>query len=135
MSSLFSNSIFVVLLLLTSVIDLTLNSCEPDTVGTCGCCKNSTTECVVVPSNLLLSVPFYDNYICVPKFLAENFSWNRCNCTSKEANLCICSNKYSKVYPVYSSCSSFTECLMDDIKARAQKKIRGKQKFSMKIFI
>jgi hypothetical protein len=129
MAKLFSNCILVFLLLITSGVSFTLSSCLPDTVGTCGCCKNSTTQCVIIPSSIIPSFPSYEKYICVSNISLLNFSLNECNCTSKEAGHCICSNDYSKVYPLYPSCCSFTECLIKDIKVKAQQKIRGKNPF------
>ena len=113
-------------LLITTQIDVTLSSCEPDTVGTCGCCKKFTTECVIIPSNIIPSFESYEEYICVPKLSAPNFSLNHCNCTSKEPSFCICPNQHPKIYPVYSTCYSFTECIIHDIKVNSQQKIRGK---------
>jgi hypothetical protein len=113
-------------LLITTQIGVTLSSCEPDTVGTCGCCKNFTTECVIIPSNIIPSFESYEKYICVPKLSTPNFSLNHCNCTSKEPTFCICPNQYPNIYPVYSTCYSFTECIINDIKVNAQQKIRGK---------
>jgi hypothetical protein len=112
MSNLFYNCIFLALLFITNSVDLTLGSCQADTVGDCGCCNNSTSECIVASSDIISSVPFYEDYICIPKILIRNFSCNQCNCTSKQSTLCISSNQYSKIYPLYPSCYSFTECIM-----------------------
>lgn len=113
-------------LLTTAQIDVTLSSCEPDTVGTCGCCNNSTTKCVLIPSNIIPSFELYEKYICVPIHSKSNFSLVHCNCTSKEPTFCICPNQHPNIYPVYSTCYSFTECIINDIKVNAQQKIRGK---------
>jgi hypothetical protein len=125
MAKLFYNRILLLLLLITTRVGFTLGSCLPDTVGTCGCCKNSTAQCIIIPSSVIPSFPSYEKYICVSKISAANFSLNECSCTSKEPALCICSNQYSKVYPVYPSCYSFTECIMNDITVKAKQKIRG----------
>ena len=126
MAGLFSNY-FCLLLLITTHFGFILSSCAPDTVGSCGCCENSTTECIIIPSNIIPSFPSYEKYICVSKFSVPTFSLNKCNCTAKDPAFCVCSNQYSKVYPVYSTCYSFTECIINDIKVGAQQKIRGKR--------
>lgn len=125
MTKLFYNYIFLFSLLITTQSGLIFGICLPDTVGTCGCCRNSTAGCVIIPSTIIPSFPSYEKYICVPKTSIKNFSLNKCNCTAKTPALCICSNQYSKVYPVYSSCYSFTECIINDIKVKAQQEIRG----------
>jgi hypothetical protein len=104
------------------LVCIEMSICVPWTTLACECCGAETT-CVMVLDHIISSLT--PIYVCVPKDLSTNFSFNDCICTLNTSPVCACYN-YSRLLAIHSECDTFAECTIATIEIEAQEKIRSK---------